>query len=128
MPYPYLDPVRGTVDVARMTAHLAAARAGDVVLLRGCCHNPSGADLTPADWIAVADLVAARGLVPFVDLAYQGFGDGLGWLTFGVRTLAARGAGHAGGHVLLEEFRHLPRPHRRRLRPRRHPGRRRGRP
>ena len=51
--------------------------AGDLVLLHGCCHNPTGADLDMDQWRAVADLVAARGLIPFVDLAYQGFGDGL---------------------------------------------------
>ena len=56
---------------------LGEAEAGDLVLLHGCCHNPTGADLDLDQWRAVAELVAARGLIPFVDLAYQGFGDGL---------------------------------------------------
>ena len=55
----------------------AGAEAGDLVLLHGCCHNPTGADLDLDQWRAVAEIVSERGLIPFVDLAYQGFGDGL---------------------------------------------------
>ena len=55
----------------------AARRAGDLVLLHGCCHNPTGADLDLDQWRDVADLVSERGLIPFVDLAYQGLGNGL---------------------------------------------------
>ena len=50
---------------------------GDLLLLHGCCHNPTGADLAPDQWRAVADLVAKNGLIPYVDLAYQGLGNGL---------------------------------------------------
>ena len=87
--YPYLDAERGVADVARLLAHLRQAAPGDVVLLHGACHNPSGADLSPDDWRHVAEIVLARELVPFVDLAYQGFGDGLDADAFGVRLLAA---------------------------------------
>ena len=59
-----------------MTA-LGRARAGDLVLLHGCCHNPTGANFSAEEWRAIAGLVAERGLIPFVDLAYQGLGYGL---------------------------------------------------
>jgi len=75
--YPYYDPTRQGVDFAAMLAALSAAPAGTIVVLHACCHNPTGCDLTPAQWQEVVDVLAARGLVPFLDLAYQGFGDGL---------------------------------------------------
>ncbi|MGH8721469.1 MAG: aminotransferase class I/II-fold pyridoxal phosphate-dependent enzyme, partial [Burkholderiales bacterium] len=68
----------------------ARAGPGDVVLLHGCCHNPTGAELQPEHWDAIADLAIARGFLPFVDFAYQGFGDGLEEDALGVRRLAAR--------------------------------------
>ncbi|MBL8583609.1 MAG: aspartate/tyrosine/aromatic aminotransferase, partial [Rhizobiaceae bacterium] len=89
-PYPYFDAATGEVTFDAMMPALAEAPAGDIVLLHGCCHNPTGADLNAAQWQAVADLVAARGLIPFVDLAYQGFGDGLDEDAYGVRLLASR--------------------------------------
>ena len=88
--YRYFDAGTGGVDFEAMRADLAQAPAGDVVLLHGCCHNPTGADLASPQWEAVADLVVRRGLVPFVDLAYQGFGDGLEADAAGVRAMAAR--------------------------------------
>jgi aspartate/tyrosine/aromatic aminotransferase len=75
--YPYYDKAIRAILFDRMMDALSAARAGDVILLHGCCHNPTGADLDAGQWRAVADLVAARGLIPFVDLAYQGLGNGL---------------------------------------------------
>jgi aspartate/tyrosine/aromatic aminotransferase len=75
--YPYLDPQTGDLDIGGMLARLAEADPGDVVLLHGCCHNPSGIDPDEAQWQAIAQLVAERGLLPLVDFAYQGFGDGL---------------------------------------------------
>ncbi|WP_083901534.1 amino acid aminotransferase [Azospirillum sp. B4] len=75
--YRYYDQATQTVLFDEMMAALSGAAAGDVVLLHGCCHNPAGADLTPDQWRAVAEVVAARGLIPLVDLAYQGLGDGL---------------------------------------------------
>ena len=87
--YRYLDPRTGQVDFDAMMNELGKAEPGDVVLLQGCCHNPTGADLTLEQWRAVAALLAERGLLPFVDLAYQGFGDGLEEDAASVRLLAA---------------------------------------
>jgi aspartate aminotransferase len=88
--YPYLDRTTGGVKVPAMLAYLETLPAGDVVLLHGCCHNPSGADLAHADWDAVAEVLARRGLVPFVDIAYQGLGDGLDADAYGARRLVAQ--------------------------------------
>ncbi len=74
---PYYDVASRRVLFDEMMEALKGARAGDLILLHGCCHNPTGADLTLDQWKAVAELVATRGLVPFVDLAYQGLGNGL---------------------------------------------------
>ena len=75
--YPYYDPVKRALRFEDMLASLEARSAGDIVLLHGCCHNPTGMDLDADQWRAVADTVAARRLVPFLDFAYQGFADGL---------------------------------------------------
>ncbi|HEV2817923.1 MAG TPA: amino acid aminotransferase [Allosphingosinicella sp.] len=75
--YPYYARDSRTICFDRMMDALGEAEAGDLVLLHGCCHNPTGADLDLDQWRAVAGIVAARGLIPFVDFAYQGFGDGL---------------------------------------------------
>lgn len=88
--YPYFDAATGGVRFDAMIAALKALPAGDVVLLHGCCHNPTGADLSADQWEAVADILVERGLVPFVDLAYQGFGDGLEEDATGVRLLASK--------------------------------------
>ena len=76
------------LSIDAMLAAMAAAREGDVVLLHGCCHNPTGIDLTRDQWEAVARLCAERGLLPFIDLAYQGLGDGLDADAGGVRIMA----------------------------------------
>jgi aspartate/tyrosine/aromatic aminotransferase len=88
--YPYYDAARHEVAFDAMLGHLSGLPAGAVVLLHACCHNPTGADLTPPQWEAVTAVVEHRGLVPFVDLAYQGFGDDLQTDVIGLRTLAAR--------------------------------------
>lgn len=88
--YRYFDATTGGVDFAVMMEDLSRAAAGDVVMLHGCCHNPTGANLTLDQWDAVTDLVIARGLIPFVDIAYQGFGDGLEADAAGMRRLVAR--------------------------------------
>ena len=75
--YPYYDAARHDVDFAGMMAALQAAPAGTIVVLHACCHNPTGVDLTPQQWDDVVALVKARGLVPFLDMAYQGFGQGI---------------------------------------------------
>jgi aromatic-amino-acid transaminase len=86
--YRYYDPATGGIDRAGMMADLAGAARGDLILLHGCCHNPTGADLTLADWQEIAALCARTGAIPFVDMAYQGFGAGLEEDAAGVRLLA----------------------------------------
>ncbi len=86
--YPYYDASTQKVDVDAMMAALAQVPAGDLVLLHGCCHNPCGTDLTLDDWQSVAELAQKNGFTPFVDLAYQGFGDGLEEDAQGLRLLA----------------------------------------
>ena len=88
--YRYFDHATGGVDFAAMTEDLAEVRAGDVVLLHGCCHNPTGANLSLPQWAEVAALLAEAGAVALVDLAYQGFGDGLEADAAGTRLMAAR--------------------------------------
>ena len=89
-PYAYFDAATGGVRFDAMMADLGKAQAGDIVLLHGCCHNPTGADLDIEQWRAVGDLVVARGLLPLVDLAYAGLGNGLDADVAGLRYLAAR--------------------------------------
>ena len=88
--YPYYDARERGVAFGRMIGHLEQLPAGAVVLLHGCCHNPTGVDLDREQWGAVADVLERRGLVPFVDLAYQGLGDDLEADVAGLRLLAAR--------------------------------------
>lgn len=88
--YPYYDRQSSSLRFDAMLAALAQAGAGDVVLLHGCCHNPCGADLDAEQWRAVAGLAERRGFLPFVDLAYQGLGDGLDADAAGLRLLAGR--------------------------------------
>lgn len=64
------------IDFSGMLKALSGARRGDVVLLHGCCHNPSGADLSTTQWAELAEILATRGLLPLIDLAYQGLGEG----------------------------------------------------
>jgi aspartate/tyrosine/aromatic aminotransferase len=85
VPYPYYDAASRTILFDRMVSALNKAEAGDLVLLHGCCHNPTGADLAPDQWRSLADLIARRGLIPYVDLAYQGLGNGLEPDSFGTR-------------------------------------------
>ena len=87
--YRYFDGDTGSVTFDAMIEDLGRARAGDVVLLHGCCHNPTGANLTAEQWDAVIALLNERGLVPMIDIAYQGFGDGLDADAAGVRKVAA---------------------------------------
>ena len=86
--YPYFDAATGSVRFDAMLAALEEAAPGDIVLLHGCCHNPTGANLTASQWQQVAELLARRDLFPFVDLAYLGFGDGLEADAEGLRILA----------------------------------------
>ena len=75
--YPYYDAATRGVRFDAMLATLAAAPAGTVVVLHACCHNPTGCDINPAQWQQVAAACARSGLVPFLDMAYQGFGEGI---------------------------------------------------
>jgi len=86
--YPYYDAAAHELRFEAMLERLERAPAGDVVLLHACCHNPSGADLHASQWRALLDLLQRRRLVPFLDLAYQGFGDGLDADVAGVRLIA----------------------------------------
>lgn len=75
--YRYFDDDTRAVDFDGMLDDLKQVRAGDVVLLHGCCHNPTGANLNLVEWQAVIDVLNAQGALPMIDIAYQGFGDGL---------------------------------------------------
>jgi aspartate aminotransferase len=88
--YPYYDAIAHELRFDAMLQRLQAAPAGDAVLIHACCHNPSGADLDPAQWQAVADLLERRRLVPFLDLAYQGFGASLEQDAAAVRMVVER--------------------------------------
>ncbi len=88
--YRYFDAPTRSIDFAGLLADLARVAPGDVVLLHGCCHNPTGANLTLDQWAAVADLLRSRKAIPFIDLAYQGFGDGLDADAAPTRLIAAR--------------------------------------
>ncbi len=88
--YRYFDDVTRGVDFDGMMADLQGVKRGDLVLLHGCCHNPTGANLTQEQWGVVADHLEKTGAIPFVDIAYQGFGDGLDEDGYGARLLASR--------------------------------------
>jgi aromatic-amino-acid transaminase len=89
-PMPFFDQATQAVDVGAMLEALSAANPGDAVILQGCCHNPTGAVLDAADWAALATLIADRGLLPIMDLAYQGLGDGLEEDAVSTRLMASR--------------------------------------
>ncbi|MEP2680479.1 MAG: amino acid aminotransferase [Sulfitobacter sp.] len=75
--YRYFDSATGGVNFDGMIEDLKTAKKGDVVLLHGCCHNPTGANLNSSEWDAVIEVLQSTGAVPMIDIAYQGFGDGL---------------------------------------------------
>ena len=87
--YRYFDDETRGVDFDGMIADLKTAKAGDVVLLHGCCHNPSGANLTLPQWHEVIAVLLETGATPMIDIAYQGFGDGLDADAAGTRAVAA---------------------------------------
>ncbi|MES2869080.1 MAG: amino acid aminotransferase [Pseudomonadota bacterium] len=89
--YRYYDAASHDVNRAGMLEDLNALPAGSVVVLHACCHNPTGVDLTPADWQNVLDVVKAKQLIPFLDMAYQGFGDGIDEDAAAVRLFAESG-------------------------------------
>ncbi len=87
--YPYFDARTNALDFAAMCRALDSAPAGDIILLHGCCHNPTGVDPTPDQWRDLAGLLTARHLLPLVDFAYQGLGRGLREDAEGLATLCA---------------------------------------
>jgi aromatic-amino-acid transaminase len=86
--YAYYDARTRGLDFAGMKRSLESAAAGDMVVLHACCHNPTGVDLTREQWQEVLRIVQARGLVPFVDLAYQGFAEGIDADAYAARLFA----------------------------------------
>ncbi|MFC1579043.1 aromatic amino acid transaminase [Pseudomonadota bacterium] len=88
--YRYYDPASHGVNFEGMVADLRKAVPGDVVLLHGCCHNPCGADLALEQWEVIADMAERQGFTPFIDIAYQGLGDGLEADAAGLRLLVSR--------------------------------------
>ena len=86
--YRYFDPSTGGVRFDSMLESLSTASPGDIVVLHGCCHNPTGANIAPNQWPVLAGFLAEKQLIPFVDIAYQGFGDGLDIDAGGLRCLA----------------------------------------
>ncbi len=85
--YPYFDAATNGVKFDDMLATVKTIPAGDVLLLHGCCHNPTGADLSKAQWQQIAAVVAERKILPLIDFAYQGFGDGLNEDALGMKTV-----------------------------------------
>jgi aspartate aminotransferase len=88
--YPYYDMATRQINSELMMETLRKVPAGDVVLLHGCCHNPTGADLTNAQWDEITEIALERGFIPFIDTAYQGLGDGLEDDAYGMRTMAEK--------------------------------------
>ncbi|EEB83254.1 amino acid aminotransferase [Roseobacter sp. GAI101] len=89
VPYRYFDEDTRGVDFDGMTADLKTAQKGDVILLHGCCHNPTGANLNATQWDAVIKILQDSGATPMIDIAYQGFGDGLDADAAATRKVAA---------------------------------------
>ncbi len=88
--FPYYDHAAAALDFDGMCACVSSAPAGDVVLLQAACHNPSGADLTPVQWDRVVEICSDGGLLPVIDVAYQGFGNGLEQDAYGPRACMAK--------------------------------------
>ena len=89
--YPYYDPATGGLQFDAMLATLRTLPPRSVVLLHACCHNPTGVDLSPAQWDALIPVLRERDLLPYLDMAYQGYGDGIEEDAFAVRAMAASG-------------------------------------
>lgn len=90
--YPYFDAKANSLAFDEALAAIETIPAGDVIMLHGCCHNPTGIDPTPAQWSRLADVIYGRGLLPFLDFAYQGFAEGIDQDAAGLRALCRPGA------------------------------------
>src|SRR5437764_10698032 len=86
--FPYFDAKTNDMTWDGLVAAIEKMPAGDVIMLHGCCHNPTGIDPTPAQWMKLADAVYARGLLPLLDFAYQGFADGIEEDAVGMRAFS----------------------------------------
>ncbi|RZK39596.1 MAG: aspartate/tyrosine/aromatic aminotransferase [Pedobacter sp.] len=89
--YPYFDAATNGVNVPAMLEKLSELPAKSIVLLHPCCHNPTGADLVPAEWDQVIEILKKQDLIPFLDIAYQGFGQGLEEDAYAIRALDQAG-------------------------------------
>ncbi|TCH65214.1 amino acid aminotransferase [Acinetobacter sp. ANC 4862] len=89
--YPYFDAATNGVNVPAMLEKLSQLPAKSIVLLHPCCHNPTGADLTTAEWDQVIEVLKKQDLIPFLDIAYQGFGQGLEQDAYAIRALDQAG-------------------------------------
>lgn len=96
--YPYYDQATQSIDFSGLVEAVKTMPSGSVILLHGCCHNPTGMDLTHDQWRELSDIVREQGVIPFFDLAYQGFGEGLDADAFAVRYFAEQ------GHELLVAY------------------------
>ena len=94
--YPYFDQAANSLKLDAMLEAIGKMAAGDVILLHGCCHNPTGIDPTAAQWKQIVAAINKRGVLPFLDFAYQGFGDGLEEDAVGLREFA-----QAGGELIV---------------------------
>ena len=103
--YPYFDAAKNTLDIDAMLNGLAEAKEGDVVLLHGCCHNPTGVDPDAGQWAKIADVCAQKNLLPLVDFAYQGLATGIEEDAVGLRTPCKQGARADHLRQLLQELR-----------------------
>jgi aromatic-amino-acid transaminase len=86
--YPYYEPKTRSLDFAGMQRGLKAVPSGSIVVLHACCHNPTGVDLSKQEWSSILEIVQSRGLIPFLDLAYQGFADGVDEDAYAARLFA----------------------------------------
>jgi len=98
--YPYFDQSSNSLDWDAMVEGIKQIPAGNVILLHGCCHNPTGIDPTTEQWESIAELVYERGLVPLLDFAYQGFADGIENDAAGLRTFLR----HGGDLIVCSSF------------------------
>ncbi len=102
--YPYYDAKTGSLNFSGMLETLKQLPKQSVVLLHPCCHNPTGIDLSKEQWIQIIDVLKAGGLIPFLDLAYQGFGDGFEEDVFAVRALAEAGVSFLLANSFAKNF------------------------
>jgi aromatic-amino-acid transaminase len=102
--YPYFDPASNRLDFDAMLASLSALPRESIVMLHPCCHNPTGADLSNAQWDAVIAVAAAHGLIPFMDMAYQGLGVDVEADAYAIRAMAAAGLSFLVSHSFSKIF------------------------